>query len=83
MAAMRAARYGAFYIREQVAQNATVTVSFTGALAVPASRSTEEATEICHRADPGNIQILIAVPVGEPSAPIIPTLLVSLPVSGD
>jgi hypothetical protein len=72
-----------FHIREQAAQNDTVTVSFTGALVVLTSRSTEEANEICHRADPGNIQILIAVPVGEPSAPIIPTLLVSLPVSGD
>jgi hypothetical protein len=83
MAAMRAPDTELFHVREQAAHNDTVTVSFTGALVVPASRSTEEATEICHRADPGNIQILIAVPVGEPSAPIIPTLLVSLPVSGD
>jgi hypothetical protein len=64
-------------------QNAPVTVSFTGALVVLTSRSTQEVIKIFHRADPGNRQILIAVPVEETIAPIIPTQPVSLPVSGD
>ena len=64
-------------------ENATVTISFTGALVVLATRSTEEANEICHRADPGSIQILIAVPVRETTAIIIPTLPMSLPISGE